>query len=187
MKKPCLAAVFLLAASFSFGQIYRGEGEGKGGPAAVSLHFVDYADYRYLLLVDGVSVFMEETALDRLKAILEKFRAWEAVAAGSRTALTKTIDSITFNSFHYSHAFFREPLVFYFVFTGGPIAAAPPNSAEETPAKYTLFVDTTLDRIAPFRLSSEAAAELLEALSPEKLAEAREAWERQKALEESFN
>ncbi|MDR2470696.1 MAG: hypothetical protein LBD09_01125 [Treponema sp.] len=182
MKKPLLAAVFLLAASLSFGQIYRGEGEGKGGPVAFSLHFVEYAGYRYLLLIDGVSVFMEEAALGRLEAILEKFRAWEAIAAESRAALTKTIDSITFDSFHYSHAFFREPLVFYFVFTGGPLAAA----AEETPVGYTLFIDTTLDRIAPFRLSSEAAAELLEALSPEHLAEAREAWEQQKALEDLF-
>lgn len=174
--------VFVLFTALSFGQIYRCEGEGKSGPVTVSLHFVEYADYRYLLLIDGVSVFLDEENITRLQAVLEKFSTWESIAAEGQVTLTKTIDSITFASFHYSHTFFKEPVVFYFVFTGSTETAELDN-----PTRYFLFVDTTLDRILPFRLSSQTAAEFLEALSPEKLAASWESYRQQKALEALFN
>ena len=182
MKKNALALVLALTAAAAFGQMYRTEGESKNGPVSLSLHVVEYTDYHYLLLVDNVSIFVDEDTILHLAAVLEKFAAWEAIAAENRATLTKTIDSITFTSFHYSHTFFREPVIFYFVFTGGPLT---PEGESET--RYTLYIDTTLDRITPFRLSSAAARELLEALAPEKRAEARETWERQKALENLFN
>jgi hypothetical protein len=50
----------------------------------------------------------------------------------------------------------------------------------------SLFIDTSLDRIVPFHLSSETVQDILDALSPEKIAEARAAYERQKALEDMF-
>jgi hypothetical protein len=44
-----------------------------------------------------------------------------------------------------------------------------------------------VDKIAPFRLSSKQVQELLDALAPDKLAEARKAYEEQRALEDLFN
>ena len=194
MKKILLFCFFaLFSVSLSFTQIYRGEGEGKNGIVAVSLHFVDYADFRYLFYIDGVSIFLDEDNIIHLEAVLEKFGEWEAIAAEGQITLTKTIDSITFTAFHFSHTFFREPLIFYFVFTGGPektadSAGTDSNAATtESTAQYTLYIDTTLERIPSFHLSSKTVQEFLEALSPEKLAEAKTAHERQKALEKLFN
>jgi hypothetical protein len=198
MKKYFLFCFLALCAvSFSFAQIYRGEAEIKNGTAAFSLNYVEYTGYQCLLFIDGVSIFLDEDNMARLEAILEKYIEWEEIAEAEQISLTKTIDSITFSSFHYNHTFFKEPLIFYFVFTGGPekISGAVTsegggentgNSAGPVPTRYTLFVDTTLDRITPFRLGSKTIKEMQLALSPEKLAEARDAYERQKALEELF-
>ena len=167
--------LLLCAVSLSFAQIYKGEVETRNGKSGFSLHYVEYAEYRFLLYIDGVSIFIEEDQLTRLEAILEKFAEWEALAAAEHINLTKTIDSITFSSFHFNHTFFKEPLVFYFVFTG------------ETPsARYSLFIDTSLERITPFRLSSNTVREMQDALTQEKLSEAWDAYENQKALEEMF-
>jgi len=186
----CFAAFCIVSGSFA--QIYRGEAEGKEGPAAFSIHFIEYPGCRYFFFINGISVFMDDDNVARLKAVLEKYGAWETLAAGE-ISLTKTIDSVTFASFYYNHTFFNEPLVFYFVFTGGPSerpggGAVSGGASGETPAiRYTLFVDTSLAAISPFRLSSKTVQELLDALSPENLAEARNAYERQRALEEMFN
>ena len=200
MKKiPMLCFLMFCTVSLSFAQIFKGEGEVKGGVVRFSLHYVEYADYRYLLYIDGVSIFIEEDKIIRLGAILEKFAEWEEMAEAGQISLTKTIDSISFSSFHFNHTFFKESLVFYFVFTGGPVEAAGgfgggnTETNEGTAAgpeapltRYTLFVDTTLDRIVPFRLSSKTVREMQAALIPEKLTEAFNAYERQKALEEMF-
>ncbi|MDR2663718.1 MAG: hypothetical protein LBC31_12050 [Treponema sp.] len=178
----CLLALWLSAAGFA--QIFRGEGEAKNAALSFSFHYVDYSSYRYLLYIDGVSVFLTEDHVSRLRGILDKFEAWKTQAEAEQAALTKTIDTITTGEFHYSHTFFREPLSFYFVFTGGPVTAVP---GADPSAVYALFVDTTLDRIAPFRLSAETVRSFRDALTLEHLEEAREAYERQKALEELFN
>jgi hypothetical protein len=201
MKKTmlfCLLALF--SVSLSFAQIYRGEGDGKNGTVAFSLYFVEYTDFRYLLNIGGVSVFLDDDNITKLKAVLEKFGVWETLAAGEQISLTKTIDSITFKSFHFNRTFFKEPVIFYFVFSGGPLETAggavsggktpeyPAGNQGSSPAvRYTLFIDTTLEQIPQFRLSSKTVQELLGTLAPEKLAEARKAYERQKALEERFN
>lgn len=179
---PLCFCVWVTAAP-SFGQIFRCEAQVKNGSAVVSLHFLDYADYRYLLYTEEVSIFLDEANLAQLKAALEKFKTWEVLATEGQMTLTKTIDSITFTSFYHTRTFFEKPAVFYFIFTGSQLET---NSAVPL-AQYALYIDTTLDKIAPFRLSSGMVQELLDALSPEKLAEAREAHERQKALEELFN
>jgi hypothetical protein len=175
-----LLALYVSAAAPA--QIFRGQGEVKNAAVSLSFHYVDYSDYRYLLYIDEVSVFLTEEHVSRLREILEKFEVWKTQAEAEQAALTKTIDTITTGEFHYSHTFFKEPLSFYFVFTGGPAAAKSGTEA----AVYTLFVDTTLERIAPFRLSAETVRSFREALTPEHLEEAREAYERQKALEELF-
>jgi hypothetical protein len=193
----CLLAV----TPVSFAQIYRGEAEAGNEAIVISIHFVEYGDYRYLFHINGVSIFLDEDNIAQLKAALEKFGAWEAIATEGQISLTRTIDSITFTSFHFNRIFFRETLIFYFVFTGGPaVLPGPPRQAvaddaegnsdasgDPPPARYTLFVDTTLEAIPPFRLSSKGVQELLDALSPEKLADAQEIYERQRALEELFN
>jgi len=183
MKKPFLLC-FLLAVivSFSFGQIYRCEADGKNGPMIVALHFVDYGNYQYLLYTEELSVFLDEENIAQLRDTLEKFGNWETMAQNEQILLTKTIDSITFTSYYYNRSFFREQAIFYFIFTGGPVEST--SDVQET--LYTLFVDTSLDKLVPFRLSSNQVREFLEALSPEKLAEAREAYERRKALEQMF-
>ena len=208
MKKGLLFCFLALCVvSGSFAQIYRGEAEGKEGTAPFSVHFIEYADYRYFFYINGISIFMNEDTIARLKAVLEKYNAWETLAAGE-ISLTKTIDAVTFTGFHYNNTFFNEPLVFYFVFTGGPLersgtakaaggavlpegGAVPPAggavSGGAPAAWYTLFVDTNIDAISPFRLSSKTVQELLDALSPENLTEARNAYERQRALEDLFN
>jgi hypothetical protein len=168
----------LIAAPLSFGQIYRCEAEGKSGNMIVSLHFLDYANYSYMLYTENVSIFLDKDNLDQLKAVLEKFKEWEVLAREGQMTITKTIDSIAFTSFYSNRSFFREPAFFYFIFTGTIL---------ETTSTYTLFIDTSVDKIAPFRLSSKQVQELLDVLAPEKLAEAREAYEQQRALEELFN
>ncbi|MDR1144113.1 MAG: hypothetical protein LBK77_07865 [Spirochaetaceae bacterium] len=177
----CLLALCLSAAVSA--QIFRGEGEVKNAAVSLSFHYIDYSSYRYLLYIDGVSVFLTEDHVSRLREILDKFEAWKTQAEAEQAALTKTIDMITTGEFHYNHTFFKEPLSFYFVFTGGPAAALGADPA----AVYTLFVDTTLDRITPFRLSAETVRSFQDALTPEHLEEARDAYVRQKALEELFN
>ncbi|MCL1815751.1 MAG: hypothetical protein FWG27_08050 [Treponema sp.] len=188
--KKIFLLCFLLLCTLSFAQIYRGEGEGKNGTIPVSLHFVEYDGSQYLFYINGVSIFMNEDHIIHLKMMLEKYSDWETLAAGEQILLTKTLDSIDFAVFHFNNTFFREPLTLYFVFTGGP-AERPTELAGgmsgETPAaRYMLFVDSSLEIIASFRLSSATVQELLDALSPEKLADARDAYERQKALEEMF-
>ena len=200
-KIPLLCFFLLCTASLSFSQIYRGEAETKTGAVSFSLHYVDYTGYRSLLHIDGVSIFLDEDNIIQLETILEKFISWEEMAEAEQINLTKTIDSITFTSFNYSHTFFKEPLIFYFVFTGGSLQSPedfaeaagnhgdPENtdtSGETPPTRYTLYIDTTLDRIAPFRLTSKTIKEMHLALSPEKLTESWDAYERQRALEEMF-
>jgi hypothetical protein len=189
MKKALLVSLLVLVSVLSFGQIYRGEGNGKNGSFPISLHFVDYINYRYLFSIEGVSIFLDEENIVQLRAVLEKFMTWETMAATEQLSLTKTIDTIRFGEFHYNHTFFKEPLSFYFVFTGPLRSAGAVQKDAETPEQfvYTLFIDTTFDPIGSFRLSSETVAEFLEALSLEHLEETLEAYERQKALEESFN
>jgi hypothetical protein len=188
MKKALFIVPLLFVSVLSFGQIYRGQGDGKNGTVAMSLHFVEYVDYRYLLFVDGISIFLNEENIDQLKAVMEKFTAWETTALNEQISLTKTIDSIRFEEFHYNHTFFKEPLVFYFVFTGGPLPGEAIRSDLEVPQfVYTLFIDTSFDALGSFRLSHDAIVEFLEALSLEHLEEALETYERQKALEELFN
>jgi hypothetical protein len=219
------------AALVSFAQVYKGEAETKNGSAAFLLHYVEYSGFRYLFYIDGVSVFLDEANMERLGAALDKFAEWEEIARVERITLTKTIDSVTFTGFHYDHTFFREPVTFYLVFTGGPSGTAAPesesdvmdsilddstidggitadsgagsgitggtgpgdgmadnadNAANTQPSPYTLFVDTTLDRITPFRLSSITVHDMRAALSPEKLLEAWDAYEQQRALEGMF-
>ena len=189
----CLMAA--TAVSFSFAQIYRGEGEGQNGTVAFSLRFAEYAHYRYLLHIAGVSIFLNDDNLARLEAALEKFGGWETLAKTERISLTRTIDTIAFSSFHYNHTFFEQPLIFYLIFTGGPARPADISArqagngdadSETQPLNYSLFIDTNFDGIAPFRLSSKTVQEWLLALSPENLAEAWNVYERQKALEEMF-
>ena len=201
MKKP-LALCFLLVCtvSLSFAQIFRGEGETRNGTVSFSIHFVEYTGYKYLFHINGVSIFLDDDNMVKLETVLEKFAEWEEMAGNENISITKTIDSITFSNFHYSHTFFKEPLILYFIFTGGPVetvsspAASGPfteesaeNSREITETHYTLYIDTTLDKITPFRLDSKTIQEMLFALSPDKLMEAREAYERQRALGEMFN
>jgi hypothetical protein len=190
MKKALLVSLLVLVTVLSFGQIYRGEGNGKNGSFPISLHFVDYINYRYLLYIENVSIFLDEENIVQLRAVLEKFISWETVAATEQLSLTKTIDSIRFGEFHYNHTFFKEPLTFYFVFTG-PLRSAGTvvQSDTEIPEQfvYTLFIDTTFDTIGSFRLSRETVEQFLEALSLEHLEETLEAYEQQKALEELFN
>jgi hypothetical protein len=178
-----LCVYVLIAAPLSFGQIFRCDAEQKSGHTVIALHFLDYANYRYLLYTEDVNVFLDEANLAQLKAVLEKFKTWETLAQEEQMTLTKTIDSITFTSYYHSRTFFKEPAVFYFIFTGSQLDT---NGAAPI-AQYTLYIDTTLDKIAPFRLSSSMVQELLDAISPEKLTEAREAYEQQRALEELFN
>jgi len=173
----------LIAAPLSYGQIFRCEAEGKSGTTIVSLHFLDYANYRYLLYTEDVSIFLDEANLAQLKAVLEKFKTWEALAIEGKMALTKTIDTVTFTSYYHSRTFFKTPAVFYFIFTGSLLEI--PGAAPL--AQYDLYIDTTLDKITPFRLSSTMVQEFLDAISPEKITEAREAYEQQRALEELFN
>jgi hypothetical protein len=189
MRKTLLVFLLVLVPVLSFGQIYRGKGEGKNGSFPILLHFVDYSKYRYLFSIEGVSIFLDEENIVQLRAVLEKFMAWETMAATERISLTKTIGSIRFGEFHYNHTFFREPLSFYFVFTGPPGLAGAVQGDAETPEQfvYTLFIDTSFDPIGSFRLSRETVEEFLEALSLEHLEETLEAYERQKALEELFN
>ncbi|MDR2211818.1 MAG: hypothetical protein LBO65_10215 [Spirochaetaceae bacterium] len=196
MKRNLLAGILaFLVSTLSFGQIFRCTGEVQNGTAPISLHFTDYLQFKYLLLVEGVSIFLEETQIDQLRSILEKFKTWEALAREGQISLTKTIDSLKFSGFHYNHTFFKEPLTFYFVFTGGPSGVRPgkppvPEGTEtgEAPqTRYDLYVDTTLEALSPFRLGGEAVEKFLEALSPEHLAESLEAYEQQKALENLFN
>jgi len=185
MKKVFLLCLLLFAAaSFSFGQIYRCEAEGKNGPMIVALHFVDYGNYQYLLYTEELSVFLDEENIAQLMMTLEKFGSWETVAQDGQVSLTKTIDSITFTSYYYNRSFIREPAIFYFIFIGGPVEGSAASGVQET--RYTLFVDTNLDKLVPFRLSSNQVREFLDALSPEKLAEAREAYAQRKALEQMF-
>ena len=169
----CLLMFFIV--SFSFSQIYKGEATTKNGTISFMLHYVEYADYHCLLYIDGVSIFIKEEQVTHLETILDKFFEWEEMANEEQISLTKTIDSITFTSFHFSHTFFREPVVFYFVFTGGPTEG------------YSLFIDTSLEKIIPFRLSLKTIQEMQEALTPEKLSEAWEIYENQRALEEMFH
>jgi len=184
IKNLLVCLLLCTVATLSFGQIYRCETEGKNGPLIVALHFVDYGNYQYLLYTEELSVFLDEENIAQLKTVLEKFGTWETVAQGGQVSLTKTIDSITFTSYYYSRSFVREPAVFYFIFTGGPVESNPASGVVET--HYTLFIDTNLDKMAPFRFSSNQVLEFLEALGPEKLAEAREAYEQRKALEQMF-
>jgi hypothetical protein len=182
MKKLLVMCLLLYAAvPFSFGQIYRCEADGKAGPMIIALHFVDYGNYQYILYTEESVVFMDEDNLTQLREILEKYNAWKKLAADGRVTVTKTIDFITFTSYYQNRVFVKDPAVFYFVFTGGVVE---PASAGET--RYTLFVDTNLEKIKPFRLSSEQVQDFLAALLPEKLAEARDAYMERKALEELF-
>ncbi|MDR1307170.1 MAG: hypothetical protein LBK74_06330 [Treponema sp.] len=181
-KVPLLCLLVLCFSAAVPAQIFRGEGEAKNAAVSLSFHYIDYSSYRYLLYIDGVSVFLTEDHVSRLREILDKFDAWKIQAEAEQAALTKTIDTITTGEFHYSHTFFKEPLSFYFVFTGGPV-----TPGADPAAVYALFVDTTLDRITPFRLSAETVRSFQEALTPEHLEEARDAYVRQKALEELFN
>jgi hypothetical protein len=172
-----------MTAPLSFGQIFRCEAEGKSGRTVVALHFLDFANYRYLFYTEDVGIFLDEANLAQLKAVLEKFKTWETLATEGQMTLTKTIDTITFTGFYHSRTFYKEPAVFYFIFTGSFLettGAAPL-------AQYVLYVDTTLDKITPFRLSSSMVQDMLDAISPEKLTEARDAYEQQKALEDLFN
>ncbi|MDR2073615.1 MAG: hypothetical protein LBP60_09325 [Spirochaetaceae bacterium] len=191
MKKKLLAGVLVFFVStLSFGQIFRCTGELKSGTIPVSLHFVEYLQFRYLLLVGEVSIFLEESHIDQLRMILDKFETWETLAREGQIALTKTIDSVKFSEFHYNHTFFKEPLTFYFVFTGGPEqadSAAASNTETVPQATYNLYIDTTLEVVVPFRLSRETVREYLKALSPEHLAESRDVYEQQKALKDLFN
>jgi len=178
-----LCFCFLIAAPLSFGQIFRCEAEVKNGTTVVALHFLDFANYRYLLYLEDVSIFLDEANLSQLKAVLEKFKTWEALATDGQMALTKTIDTITFTGYYLSRTFIKTPAVFYFIFTGSLL-----DRPGDTPlAQYSLYIDTTLDKITPFRLSSSLVQEFLDAISPEKITEAREAYEQQRALEELFN
>jgi len=181
-KNLALCVLFFCTVSISFAQIYRGEGETKNGTVAFRLNFVEYTGYSCLFYIDGTSIFLDEDNITQFETVLEKFIAWEEMAEEEQITLTKTIDSVTFTSFHYNYTFFKEPVTFYFVFTGGPVE----NTGEEQETRYTLYIDTTLDRIVPFRLSSKTVEEMYLALSPEKLTEARDAYERQRALEEMF-
>jgi len=203
-KIPALCFFLLWVIPLSFAQIYRGEGETKNGTAGFSLYYVEYTGYRCIFYINGVSVFLDEDNIAQLKAVLDKFITWEELANAEQISLTKTIDSISFTSFHFNRTFFKEPLSFYFVFTGGPVETAGSTAAKQgnaadnensensdsggdaPAARYTLYIDTTLDRIEPFRLSSKTVREMQLALSPEKLSEAWDAYERQKALEEMF-
>ena len=185
MKKIFLLCFLVFCtACFSFAQIYKGEGTTKNGTVNFSLHYIDLTGYRCLFFIDGVSIFMDEDNIIRLEAILEKFAEWEAMAEAENISLTKTIDSITFTGFHHSYTFFREPLIIYFVFSSG--AGISENAGESGSGRYTLFIDTTMEKIVPFRLSSQTAEEMRLALSPEKLSEAWDAYEKQRALEEMF-
>jgi len=185
IKKNLFVCLLLFAvAALSFAQIYRCEAEGKNGPLIIALHFVDYGNYQYLLYTEELSIFLDEENIAQLKTILEKFGTWEIVAREGQVALTKTIDSITFTSYYYARSFVREPVNFYFIFTGGPIESVRPSDVQET--NYTLFVDTSLDKMVPFRLSPNQVQEFLDALGPERLAEARETYEQRKALELMF-
>jgi hypothetical protein len=175
-----LGLLFFISASFSFGQIYRCEAEGKTGPMIISLHFVDYGNYQYVFYTEEAVIFMNEENITQLRDILEKYMAWKALAQDAKVTVTKTIDVITFDSYYQNRALVRDPAVFYFVFTGGPIDPA----AAET--RYTLFVDTNLEKIKPFRLSSEQAQDFLSALLPEKLAESHDAYLERRAMEELF-
>ena len=202
MKKILIVCIMIITiASFSFAQIYIGEGEGRDGIVRISLHYVDYAAYNYLFRIDGVSVFMDEDNITSLKDALEKFCEWEALAIFEQASITRTISSISFSSYHYDHVFFNQPLVFYLVFTGGPLRQTGSRGAflrqtssedniededEAPPMIYSLFIDSSLERIPPFRISSNDVEELLFALSPENLAEAWLAHERQRALEDLF-
>ena len=202
MKKILIVCIMIItAASFSFAQIYIGEGEGRNGTVRISLHYVDYANYNYLFRIDEVSVFMDEDNIASLKDALEKFCEWEALAISEQAVITRTISSISFSSYHFDHVFFNQPLVFYLVFTGGPVRQRGVSGAflrqasseddieeegETPPMIYSLFIDTSADRITPFRISSNDVEELLFALSPENLAEAWLAYERQRALEDLF-
>jgi hypothetical protein len=203
-KKFLLFFLLVLAInSFSFAQIFRGEGEGRTGTVAISLHYVEFEQYRFLLRIDNVNIFLSDGNIDQLKTVLERFGDWELLATAEQISLTRTIDSITFNSFYYDHSFIMEPLILYLVFTGGPLRQSGMSGAfirqaandsningniedETQPASYWLFFDTSLERIVPFRLSSETVQELHFALSPENLAEAWYAHERQRALEALF-
>ena len=195
----CLLAV--TAASISFAQIYTGEGEGRNGTVSISLHYVDYANYNYLFRINGVSVFLDEDNITSLKDALEKFFEWEALAVSEQVTITRTISSITFTTYHHDHVFFSQPLTFFLVFTGGPLRQTGTRGAflrqasneddiedegEAPPMIYSLFIDTSLERISPLRISSNDIEELLYALSPENLAEAWHAHERQRALEDLF-
>ena len=189
MKKVLLLCFLVFTTAFlSFAQIYKDEGTTRNGTVNFSLHYVEYADYRYLLYIDDVSVFIKEDQIAHLEAILDKFVEWEEMAATGQISLTKTIDSVTFTSFHFNHTFFRQPVIFYFVFTGGPIEpSGDTTDTEIPPTRYTLFIDTTLEKIIPFRLSSKTIREMQAALAPEQLSEAWEIYENQKALEEMFH
>ena len=184
MIKKFLVFSFLLfcTVSVSFAQIYRGEAETRNGRVAFAFHFIEYTGYRCLFYIDGVSIFLDEDNIIQLRAVLEKFVEWEEMAETEQISLSRTIDSITFSAFHFNHTFFRDPLILYFVFTGGPIGVA----GETTETRYSLFADTTLERIIPFRLSSKTVEEMLFAFSAEQLSEAWEAYLQQKALEEMF-
>jgi hypothetical protein len=182
MKRFFLQCLLLsIVTSFSFGQIYRCEVDGKAGPMIIALHFVDYGNYQYVLYTEEAVIFMEEDNLTQIRDILEKYTAWKTLAQNGRVTVTKTIDFITFTGYYQNRALVREPAVFYFVFTGGPVDS---SAAAET--RYALFVDTNLEKIKPFRLSSEQVQEFLAALLPEKLAEARETYLERRALEELF-
>ena len=198
----CILAFCIV--SFSSAQIFKGEGETRERAVAFTLNFVEYTGYLCLFHMDGVSVFFSEDNIAQLEAVLEKFIAWEEMAHAEQISMSRTINSITFTSFHYNQTFYREPLIFYFVFTGGPLepdgtprrdpegAGNPadensPENAEAPPTRYTLYIETTLDRIVPFRLNSQTVHEMYFALLPEQLTEARSAYERQRSLEEMFN
>ncbi|MCL1928409.1 MAG: hypothetical protein FWG07_06435 [Treponema sp.] len=189
MKKILVLCFLVFSTVFhSFAQIYKDEGITRNGTVSFSLHYIEYTDYRYLLYIDGVSIFIKEDQIAHLEAILEKFVEWEEMAAAEQISLTKTIDSITFTSFHFNHTFFRQPIIFYFVFTGGPIEPSEDiTDTEIPPTRYTLFIDTTLEKIIPFRLSSKTIQDMQAALTPEKLSEAWDTYENQKALEEMFH
>jgi hypothetical protein len=187
MKRASLICLMIFCVqAFSFGQIYRCEGEAPNGGVPMSLHFVDYADYSYLLYIGGVSFFLNEDNIAQLRAILEKFSGWEEIAINEGVSLTKTIGAVNCGEYHRGHSFNKSPVSIYFVFTGGP--ALPGAAGGETlEPEYSLFVDPSVDTLVPFNLTRDQAEEFLAALSPEKLAEARDAYERQKALEALFN
>ncbi|MDR2471080.1 MAG: hypothetical protein LBD09_03090 [Treponema sp.] len=186
MKKT--AIVFFLAwvlTASAWGQIFRCDGEGRQGRVSLTLQFVDYADYHYVLYIEGVSIFLDEENIGQLRAVLDKFGAWVTIAQNEQVSLTKTIGTVRGGEYHHNHTFVKKPLPLYFVFAGGPEFAAPPDS-EERRAVYTLFIDSGLDVVSPFRLSREQAEAFLASLTPDKLAEARAVYDRQKALEELF-